>query len=46
MTDDIIKKIMFIDKKFYKENYTLAWYKVRYNKNNIAFCLYDDDKMI
>lgn len=46
MTDDILEKIMYIDKQFYKENYTLNWYKKRYNKNNIAFCLYDADKMI
>jgi ribosomal protein S18 acetylase RimI-like enzyme len=46
MTDDIIKQIMYIDKLFYKENYTLDWYKARYNENNIAFCLYDNTKMI
>lgn len=46
MTDDILSQIMDIDKKFYKENYTLNWYKQRYNENNIAFCLYDNDKMI
>ena len=46
MTDDIISKIMNIDKLFYKENYTFDWYKERYNENNIAFCLYDNDKMI
>jgi len=46
MTDDIIKQILYIDKLFYKENYTLDWYKERYNENNIAFCLYDNNKMI
>ena len=46
MTDNIIKQIMYIDKQFYKENYTLDWYKERYNENNIAFCLYDNNKMI
>lgn len=46
MTDDIINQIMSIDKLFYNEYYDLNWYKKRYNKDNIAFCLYDDSKMI
>lgn len=46
MTDDILMQIMDIDKKFYKENYTLEWYKQRYNENNIAFCVYDNNIMI
>ena len=46
MTDNIIREIMNIDKQYYKENYTLQWYKDRYNKNNIAFCLYDEEKII
>lgn len=46
MTDDIIDKIMYIDKMFYKEKYTFEWYKERYSDNNIAFCLYDNDDMV
>lgn len=46
MTDEIIEIVQRIDKKYYKENYSISWYKERYNKNNFVYCLYDKNKIV
>lgn len=46
MTDDIIKKIMDIDKTFYKEKFTFEWYRKRNDEENILFCLYDKNELV
>lgn len=46
MTDKIINQISQLDNKYYKNNYSISWYKERYNKKNFVFALYDNKKMI
>lgn len=46
MSDDIIKRIIYIDKIFYNEDLSFEYYKERYNLNDIVYCLYHDNDIV
>ena len=46
LTDEIIRKIMEMDKDFYKEDLSFEFYKERYNEKNYCYCLYDQNNLV
>lgn len=46
LNDKIINEIMNIDKLFYKEDLSFEYYKERYSNANVAYCLYNENKMV
>lgn len=46
MTDEILKKIMYIDEMFYNEKFSFSYYRERYSVDSILYCLYDDNKLV
>lgn len=46
MTDEILKKIMFIDELFYNMELSFDYYRERYSIDSILYCLYDNNEIV